>query len=133
MLGFELGKGSQPMIAHFYKPIEARVHFNEESWDMKYILILSLLMTVKTFASAEEDSDALSKSFNTVPLGRTTHGFVTVKSESEISKFNDSEKERNFLCQQDHDKCSLPEPKKAPPPKMGKKSFIEKMPDVLLE
>jgi hypothetical protein len=52
---------------------------------------------------ADYFSDRLSGSFNTVPLGRTSTGFVTVK---DTDKFEEDQKVKSFACTQGKEVCA---------------------------
>lgn len=85
----------------------------------------SLLLGLNSFASAQADSDALSASFNTVPLGRTSFKYTTVSSLSEVELEAEKEKARLFSCTNNHKLC----PKEAPPAptKTAKKDMLDKV------
>lgn len=81
-------------------------------------IILIFLFSVSALANSpynQADSDALSQSFNTTPLGKTNHGFVTVNP-GEEEKFEAEEQARRYACAQDGSRCHVKASVNAPPP-----------------
>lgn len=97
------------------------------------VLFLAMVDSQIAFATADEDSERLSQSFNTIPLGRTNHGFVTVE-DGKQDEFEVSEKVRLYACTQDQSQCLRQvDKKKTPVKKTGKKNTFDQVQESLLE